>query len=360
MANNAAHDTRTTLPGNRLAQAVGLNVAARVQPSGLLARIDFAAGDTQETPSVNDIGFSMSGSRPISAAPNGDLGMIFPYSGSLKGDSWYEQSWDIRPQGLFENYERFNLWIPANFEHRALVLINLSSGEDISSWVYGDIVGNGDGTSQKGIYTGTYQNADGDWAVVKHPQNRNYSSWAGTLTNITRSVSVSTVSRTWSSNNNKFSAQWADGYGGNNSIIEYQSDSRDSDPIGPTDSEFTAQSYQPTGVTEDGETTGQRYSAEFAGRQPGIEASDFGALHEFVIRRRRSSSKAAKDGIVQIWKDGVKVYELLNSPLYSATNNKFEEGYIMGYSNSGFDEDTTFYVTLFELYGDTPPPGITP
>jgi len=107
-------------------------------------------------------------------------------------------------------------------------------------------------------------------------------------------------------------------------------------------------------------TTGMRKSDLLAGSPPDIDiTADLGALHDFVIRRRRSSSLAAQDGLIQIWKNGVKVYERLDFPLFDVGANVFTDGYILGYANSGFDVDTTFHLTKFEIYGSTPPPGIT-
>jgi len=364
MPNNAAHDTRTTIQANRLAQAVGLNVAARAAasvpstPSGLLVQYDFAAGDTQSTPSVNEIGFSFGGSRAIAQAPNGELGLEFGYSGSDVSNGWREQRYSLGT-GLFENYERWSLWIPANFEHRKLTRLTLAAGQTATNWVRGDLVTGANGSSQ-----GLFHYTDGEYLWLNYAQAFWADSvWVGTITNTDKSLTVDTTARTFAKphSNNKFSLQWAGNYSRNAMVIEYNPEAAN---LVAGNSFFDAKS---TGVVEsdqgpiDGNsgTTGMRPSDLLEGSPPDIDiTSDLGFLHDFVIRRRRSSSLAAEDGIIQIWKNGVKIYERLDFPLFDVGANVFTDGYILGYANSGFDVDTTFYLTKFELYGDTPP-GIT-
>ena len=303
----------------------------------------------------------MAVSRPISTAPNGELGLEFPYSGSLKGQSWYEQRWEIA-QGLFESYTRYSLWIPSNFEHRFLSEITLDAGADISNWVADDIVGIGSPPTVKGIYKGTFTSSGISYIIVKYAQYHYYGSWAGTLTNVTRSESVNTTNRRWLINNNKFSAMWQGEY----SIAEESAISevstrvepRNTDPIGPQDIYFICKNTPATPPAANSLGTGDRKTDAISGSPAGIDpATDNGRINDFVIRRRNSSTLAAKDGITQLWKNGVKVYERLDMPMFIAGANYLDKGYILGYANSGFDEDTTFYVTKFELYG-SPPPGI--
>jgi len=375
MANDQAHDTRGT-SANRLAQAVSLIVAARAAPAvpdtpeGLLVSFDFAGGDTMAAPSVNTVGFSFGGSdRTIAPAPNGDLGARFRYFATAgNGQSWEEQRWSIET-GLFENYELWSIWIPDNFEHRDIIKIPLVAGsDDISGWAMGDRIGPLDHVSA------IFQDFDVDASGVTNiylnfPQFPYYGTWDNaTHTNFTQ-PSLPTVQggvQDPGPENNKWTVQWAElsdrTYSHNAMGIEYICEPWD---LVPEPSEFVSAS---TGVREssnlseiDGNSgrTGLRTSVFLQDSPSDIDpATDNGKLHEFVMRRRRSSTLEAKDGICQIWKNGVKVYERLDHPLFSVERNVFDKGYILGYANSGFFEQTDFYLTKFEIYGSTPPPGI--
>ena len=83
---------------------------------------------------------------------------------------------------------------------------------------------------------------------------------------------------------------------------------------------------------------------------------DRGKWIEFVFYARLASASGRDDGVVQTWirREGESEYTQLhdrtNAPLYSsAQTGGFAEGYIMGWSNSGFSEETTFYIDDFEF-----------
>ena len=75
-------------------------------------------------------------------------------------------------------------------------------------------------------------------------------------------------------------------------------------------------------------------------------ALDNDAWHLIKIHLKISSSPAASDGEVEVWKDGVKVVEHLN---FDNSGNDpsaelYQEGYLMGYHNSGYANATTFCI----------------
>lgn len=74
--------------------------------------------------------------------------------------------------------------------------------------------------------------------------------------------------------------------------------------------------------------------------------------------RIRVHFKIAVDGAVEVWRDDQKVGELLDyNTRIEGGRNYVRLGYIFGWSNSGFDEDTTFYVDDFRVW--TADPGWT-
>jgi hypothetical protein len=324
---------------------------------GLLARFDFAAGDTLSSPSVNTIGFAFSSTtRSIAPAPNGQNGLLFQYAANEAGESWQEQRYTMgQPQ--FETYERIVLWIPSNFEHRKLTRLTLATAGSAVSWVKGDVI-----TSNATGSQGLFQFTDGNFVWLKFAQAFfSDTSWVGSITNSARSSTITTTARTFApGSNNKFSAQWTGAYSGNATVVEYDTGA---DNLVAENSFFTIKSTAGDGVSSG---NGGDFSSGTTGNSPSqiavppaIDAvADRGALRDFVIRRKRASALGAADGVMQIWKDGVLVHQLLNASLFSAVANYYDTGYLLGYANSGFDEVTSFYITKYELYGATRPEGV--
>jgi len=65
-----------------------------------------------------------------------------------------------------------------------------------------------------------------------------------------------------------------------------------------------------------------------------------------------------KDGVMRVWWNGVLVSESSDVDLYQDPAgggvNFFESGRIFGWSNSGYSEDTTFYVDDFKIFSSDP------
>ncbi len=76
-------------------------------------------------------------------------------------------------------------------------------------------------------------------------------------------------------------------------------------------------------------------------------SKDLNKWHEWIIHLRPATTSTSNDGIVEVWKDGVKVWYRYDLYYHSDTNNYFDQGYIMGYSNSGFDQQTDIYYDNF-------------
>ena len=83
---------------------------------------------------------------------------------------------------------------------------------------------------------------------------------------------------------------------------------------------------------------------------------DRGKWMHFVMHVKRASSSTSSDGVIQTWirREGASTYTKLhdvnNAPLsVSGMSQTFNSGYLMGWANSGFDQDTKFYVDNFVL-----------
>jgi hypothetical protein len=61
----------------------------------------------------------------------------------------------------------------------------------------------------------------------------------------------------------------------------------------------------------------------------------------------RSATAANNDGVIEVWRDGIRVMNANTLDSYAtvgAAGNGFDFGYIMGWANSGFTENTYLYI----------------
>lgn len=76
-------------------------------------------------------------------------------------------------------------------------------------------------------------------------------------------------------------------------------------------------------------------------------SSTRGTWVKFKAHARVASSSTAKDGVIQFWMNDVMIANFTTLPLYSALTggkNYFRNGYLMGWSNSGFNSTTNTYI----------------
>jgi hypothetical protein len=73
--------------------------------------------------------------------------------------------------------------------------------------------------------------------------------------------------------------------------------------------------------------------------------ADAGRWRNFVIHYKLADV-GVNNGVLEVWKDGTKLWSARNVPNYasSTSGNGFNNGYILGWSNSGFNQDTDFYL----------------
>ncbi|HEV2150142.1 MAG TPA: heparin lyase I family protein [Longimicrobiaceae bacterium] len=69
-----------------------------------------------------------------------------------------------------------------------------------------------------------------------------------------------------------------------------------------------------------------------------------------------SADPAKANGLVEVWFDGVKRINESGIPLMSTNSagNFFRNGYLMGWSNSGFDQTTSVYLDDFKIFRSSP------
>ncbi|MQM39654.1 hypothetical protein KBTX_03684 [wastewater metagenome] len=85
-----------------------------------------------------------------------------------------------------------------------------------------------------------------------------------------------------------------------------------------------------------------------------IDSSDLGRWHKIVVHVKVPSSGSASDGVLQLWKDGEQMADFTGVAMYGGDGqNYFDEAYLLGWANSGFDQRTVFYLDNL-VVSDTP------
>ena len=97
-----------------------------------------------------------------------------------------------------------------------------------------------------------------------------------------------------------------------------------------------------------------------------LTPADRGKFIDLIFHGKFSTSPGANDGIIRSW------VRKKNQPAYIAFHNItdarldkpsavpaseqfWKRGYLMGWSNSGFDQETTFHLSQIEYYQSRPP-----
>lgn len=77
-----------------------------------------------------------------------------------------------------------------------------------------------------------------------------------------------------------------------------------------------------------------------------LDPSKSNGKWETTVIHIKAADVGVANGIYEVWKNGTKIWATLNVPNYATTEaaNGFEQGYILGWANSGFNQDTDFYV----------------
>jgi len=294
---------------------------------------DFESGDHSKT----EHGFIWSGNNvTVDKTPNGSMGLKYTFGpNAIEEDSWQEQRFHFGGD-YGEFWLKYELYIPDNFHHRCPVALKLAQMDP--ELKIGDTIikVKNDG--------GTYSVPDEeDWGIIKHikgdtimvDQLPNYLTLLDNNEfKSKRTGQISKVSkRLGYGNNNKFFLVWQGDYGSNSSgnSISFESwyKNRGSSCL----------SYYPSkdhGDWRAGHTISENYIID--------KNQDLGKWME-VIFHVKVASPANNDGIIQVWKNGQEYINVNNLPNYSQKGfNYYQYGYLLGWANSGFDEETIMYI----------------
>lgn len=91
---------------------------------------------------------------------------------------------------------------------------------------------------------------------------------------------------------------------------------------------------------------------------PTFKLMKAGETHEYTIHRKKSSALGVADAVAELWEDGVLIYYDRDGLNFHSVNNWFSRGYLLGYANSGFEEETDLYITKYEFFGANRPTGL--
>lgn len=147
--------------------------------------------------------------------------------------------------------------------------------------------------------------------------------------------------RAESPSNNKFLTLWAEGYSGGQEAQFYLSLERQGS--------LTSSALAIISIHGDD----PRYNREggWFQRPDFVTPADFGKWMAVRVH-----AKVAREGFVRVWKNGVLHVETgpYNTAYAAGSLNYFRHGYVMGWSNSGFSQQTDFYIDDFKIYRTNP------
>jgi len=89
------------------------------------------------------------------------------------------------------------------------------------------------------------------------------------------------------------------------------------------------------------------YASGLEGTPVGVanlfRTSDLGAWHRLVMHFKADTGR--RDGVAQLWKDGQLIVDLQSVPSVTAAGKQYMDGaYFLGWANSQYAVDTTFYI----------------
>ncbi|MES2935676.1 MAG: hypothetical protein V4805_19560, partial [Pseudomonadota bacterium] len=96
-----------------------------------------------------------------------------------------------------------------------------------------------------------------------------------------------------------------------------------------------------------------------------ITPADAGHYRDIVLHGQFSTAPGAKNGVIQTWvrKEGeasyTKLHHITDADMDKRSDvapalRPWRAGYMMGWSASGYDQDTTFYISKLEYFTSQP------
>lgn len=358
VGDDTAPDAAITDGGGEVADAGGADAGAPVDagPQVTAAIVyDFAAGD-----SMGDAreGFRWHSDRSVSTAEgSSEAGAEFAHRASPPGgDSTSEVRYSF-PQTL-DLYQRMRLQVPTNFVHRTSLRLTLAPGTSVAGWELGDTIVGSDGMA-RGTLLFIAEDETRIW-LDDADDPRLDRAWLGTATNETRGETFVVADRFNEGSNNKLWAIWMDGYSGGGwgptVIWEFW-------PDGSGGSELAVHWSR-------GEHTGA--GSHRMGTPFFVVPEDRGTFFDITTRVVAATSRGSNDGVIQLWvrKAGESEPTLIHDvrdadiappveePDDDELPRQWANGYLMGWSNSGYAERTVFRLSRYEYWGSERPPDL--
>ncbi len=149
-------------------------------------------------------------------------------------------------------------------------------------------------------------------------------------------------------NNNKFIRIWGDDYNSANKLgasTQYRTEFlTDNSGLG-FEYNYKGWDYAVLGFGPEGYTSGY---TEYGNAMKGVWT-------QVRLHFRLVSSTDADDALMELWLNGTKVLSFINVPQkYDTLRPYWNQGYLMGWSNSGFLDETDFYIRNVKFYNTNP------
>lgn len=262
----------------------------------------------------------------------------------------------------------YRVFQPGNFEHRSVLYAETSSViGDFSGWIQGDTLTNldnaatcsfyyaGDETTERRIYVNNSSEA-----FVE-----NLFPVGNTIRNDRTLETFVVTGRNFISSNNKFATMWCgdaqqpnEGYENGAFTVQFRGSSQAGSffPSGRLNPSLAASDAQTANGDVENLLPNPPYDPFLL-----FDTANNGSFIEVVEYRKRSSSSTVANGGYRVWANtGTTngwelVFENLQQKAFSTqANNQFNYGYLMGFSNSGYEEETNFYWNKVRLYDQKP------
>jgi hypothetical protein len=286
----------------------------------------------------------------LAAAEDGSMALPFEYTGTVPGNyGMSEMRFTMPPQDQFWLHLRWH--IPTNYAHRHDTRIDVT-GAQTAGWQIGDHVRGTDGVSE-----GVITVVDSTGIFLRFATKSAYDSvWIGSITNTTRGVVANSTGRSQWGANNKLLAIWTDDYSaaGKGSTIVWQ-----------TDLTWSGDGGRDSIITVAHSTGGNTVSGVPAHGGVLITSADYGKAMDIIFYGKFSSAPGARNGVIRTFvrKQGQTAYtmyhNITNADMDKRTDvaanlRQWRAGYLMGWSNSGFDANTKFYISKIEAFDQMP------
>jgi hypothetical protein len=160
-------------------------------------------------------------------------------------------------------------------------------------------------------------------------------------------------------NNNKFLMVYND-FTGNTTFMDFETWAHE-DSNGRLDgTNYIAVQYKVNGVNKDfawgpSSTIPNTYNVHGDDHRFINPAVDRGKWLNMVFHLKLSDTATSKNGASEVWKNGEKIVEVLNINNFNSTANHFSGLYLLGWANTGYAQDTTFYIDNLRISEDPLP-----